>query len=67
MVIVLWVTVIPPTAEMTELTTLIFAPSSLAQAVVDRAVTTTLPLLTPLPSLRPLVGMMAQEDTTKNN
>ena len=67
MVIVLWVTATPPTAEMTELTIPISAPSSLAQAVADRVVTTTPPLLTPLPSLRPLVGTMEQEDTTKNN
>ena len=67
MVIVLWVTVIPPTAEMTELTIPISAPSSSVQAVADRVAITTPPLLTPLPSLHPLVGTMEQEDTTKNN
>ena len=67
MVIVLWVTATPPTAEMTELTIPISAPSFLVQAVADRVATTTPPLLTPLPSLPLLVGMMAQEDTTKND
>jgi hypothetical protein len=67
MVIVQWVIATPPTVEMTELTTPTFAPSSLVQVVADRVVTTIPPLLTPLPSLRPLVGMMEQEDTTKNN
>jgi hypothetical protein len=51
---------------MTELTIPISAPSSLVQAVADRVATTTPPLLTPPPSLLPLVGMMVQEDTTKN-
>ena len=67
MVIVLWVTATPPTAEMTELTIPISALSSLVQVVVDRVVTITPPLLTPLPSLRLLAGMMVQEDTTKDN
>lgn len=67
MVIILMAIATPPTAEMTELTTLTFVPSSLVQVVADKVATTTPPLLTPLPSLPQLVGMMEQEDTTKNN
>jgi hypothetical protein len=67
MAIVLWVIATPPTAEMTRSTTPISVRSSSVQAVADRAATTTPPLLAPPPRLLQRVGMMVQEDITKNN